>query len=285
MGIRGLLPFLRARWPHLFHDVDLADFDTVCVDTSIYVHKWVLGRDRRADPHAHVRGALMLVKCLRKCAVRPCFIYDGEPPDAKQGELDRRAAVRDGADAPVTPRHFVEVRDYLDLAGVAQARARGESDPYLTAMCRSGIADACMTEDMDMLVLGCPRVLTRVDVWHGRATMLVLDEILGALELTHAQFIDMCVMFGCDYVSTTIPKIGPVNAWKLIREYGTIENVFASTVLVCPAGFTYVVARGQFTAPPVRTIDAIAEVRPMESLRRRLREYGFDADSIDKLLS
>ena len=43
--------------------------------------------------------------------------------------------------------------------------------------------------------------------------------------MTHEQFIDLCILCGCDY-TTNIPGVGPVKAFKYISEEGgVIENV------------------------------------------------------------
>ena len=47
---------------------------------------------------------------------------------------------------------------------------------------------------------------------------------LEGLELTHDQFIDLCILLGCDYCNS-IRGVGPKTALKLIREHGTIEKI------------------------------------------------------------
>lgn len=42
--------------------------------------------------------------------------------------------------------------------------------------------------------------------------------------MTMEQFIDLCILLGCDYCPT-IRGIGPKKAHELIREHKTIENV------------------------------------------------------------
>ena len=44
------------------------------------------------------------------------------------------------------------------------------------------------------------------------------------LALTNEEFIDMCILCGCDY-SPKIEGIGPVKAYKFIQDHHTIENV------------------------------------------------------------
>ena len=41
--------------------------------------------------------------------------------------------------------------------------------------------------------------------------------------MTHEEFIDMCILCGCDYCPT-IPKVGSVRALKNIQEFKSIEN-------------------------------------------------------------
>ncbi|KAJ1558847.1 Elongation of fatty acids protein 2, partial [Nowakowskiella sp. JEL0078] len=39
--------------------------------------------------------------------------------------------------------------------------------------------------------------------------------------------VDLCILLGTDF-SITIPKVGPVTAFKLIRDHGNIEAILAS---------------------------------------------------------
>ena len=38
------------------------------------------------------------------------------------------------------------------------------------------------------------------------------------------EFIDLCILCGCDYAGR-IGGIGPVRAFKLMKEHGNLENV------------------------------------------------------------
>ncbi len=49
-----------------------------------------------------------------------------------------------------------------------------------------------------------------------------LADILSGLSLTMPQFIDMCILCGCDYADT-IRGIGPKKALKMIQDHGSIE--------------------------------------------------------------
>lgn len=76
------------------------------------------------------------------------------------------------------------------------------------------------------------------------------------------QFIDMCILLGCDYVDP-IPKVGPNTALKLIREHKTLANVVSEmksgslkSKYALPADYPYEDARRLFIEPDVRSADA-----------------------------
>jgi 5'-3' exonuclease len=51
-----------------------------------------------------------------------------------------------------------------------------------------------------------------------------LEVLLAELDLTMDQFIDLCIMCGCDYANN-IRGIGAVRALSLMKQHGSIEAV------------------------------------------------------------
>lgn len=47
--------------------------------------------------------------------------------------------------------------------------------------------------------------------------------MLKGFEMTMDEFIDLCIMCGCDYTHS-IGGIGPVKAFTLMKDHGTIEG-------------------------------------------------------------
>ena len=74
------------------------------------------------------------------------------------------------------------------------------------------------------------------------------------------QFIDLCILLGCDYVDP-IPKVGPNTALKMIREHGTLEKVVESiqkdvkSRYTIPADWPFQDARELFFHPDVRAAE------------------------------
>ena len=88
-----------------------------------------------------------------------------------------------------------------------------------------------------------------------------LDEILVRLELSLSQFIDFCILCGCDY-TTKIHRLGSETAYKLIKQHLNIENIIQNC---CGQGkrfkyeekFNYNMARQQFKNNYNNTINII----------------------------
>ena len=53
---------------------------------------------------------------------------------------------------------------------------------------------------------------------------LSLEAVLEGFGLTMEEFIDLCILCGCDYTKT-IFGVGPVKAYKYIKDLSTIEEV------------------------------------------------------------
>ena len=96
---------------------------------------------------------------------------------------------------------------------------------------------ATATEDMDALTFRTPKLLRKLTYSQtagkgkdGKARekqpVIELDteKVLTELGLSYDQFVDLCILCGCDYCST-IKGIGPKTALALIREHKSIENV------------------------------------------------------------
>ncbi|XP_011487108.2 flap endonuclease 1-like [Oryzias latipes] len=73
------------------------------------------------------------------------------------------------------------------------------------------------------------------------------------MDLTKEQFIDLCILLGCDYCGT-IKGIGPKRAVDLIRQHGCIEEILEnidSKKHSASEDWLYKEARGLFLKPEV----------------------------------
>jgi 5'-3' exonuclease len=86
---------------------------------------------------------------------------------------------------------------------------------------------AAGSEDMDTLTFNTPilyRHLTFSEAKKEPISEINLKLALEGLEMEMSQFIDLCILLGCDYLEP-IKGIGPKSALKLVREYGGLKGV------------------------------------------------------------
>ena len=117
-----------------------------------------------------------------------------------------------------------DVKEMLRLMGVPVIQAPGEAEAQCSYMCAKGKVDAVCTEDTDCLVFGASIMVRDVNNKKEPLTEINRQAALEGLKLTEEEFIDMCILCGCDY-SSKIEGIGPVKAYKFIQEMGCIEKV------------------------------------------------------------
>ena len=152
----------------------------------------------------------------------------------------------------LTKDHIDDIKQLLDLMGVSYVQANGEAEAYASEMCRQGMVDYVITEDMDTMAFGCPRMIrTCLDKSIKRKdiiSVIDLKSILTNFAMSYEQFIDMCILCGCDYCDT-LPKIGSQRAFQNIQKYGSIEQIIDSDNFEVPDSFRekYKPARDLFT--------------------------------------
>jgi flap endonuclease-1 len=129
----------------------------------------------------------------------------------------------------ISPEDFAKTRVLFDILKVPYLLAPCEAETMCADLCKRGIVDAVLTEDTDVLAYECPIFLSKINT-NGTCMRIKYDEVLEALELTKEAFLDMCIMFSCDY-NKNIPKVGCKGSYKYIKEYESIEAIQANTTL------------------------------------------------------
>ncbi|CCL98226.1 uncharacterized protein FIBRA_00220 [Fibroporia radiculosa] len=196
------------------------------------------------------------VRLLQHYRIKPYIVFDGGPLPAKQGTESDRKKRRDEnlarANAlaaqgkhgqareyyvkciDVTPQMAYQLIKALRAESVPYVVAPYEADAQLAYLERIGIVDGIITEDSDLLVFGCKKVLFKLDptsatiICVSRADFAsVTSGSSGGISLlgwSDVQFRSMAILSGCDYLPS-IQGIGLKTAHSLLRKYKTVENV------------------------------------------------------------
>lgn len=150
----------------------------------------------------------------------------------------------------IRSEHINAAKQLLSYFGVPCIVAQSEAESLCAVLCKKGIVDATISEDMDVLATGGCILLKNFTMEKGgRVTEVCLKGVLDGLEMTFDQFLDMCILCGCDYTGK-IGGVGPMNAYKLIKDYGTMEeamkHINANAKYHVPTDFDFVTSRMLF---------------------------------------
>lgn len=123
-------------------------------------------------------------------------------------------------------------------------------------MIQAGLVHHVATEDMDALTFKTTNLLRRLTMPEARklpVQELSYEKVIKMLNLTHEQFVDLCILLGCDYVPN-IKGIGPKKAIELIRQHKSLEAIIKSlkgSKYAVPENWEYEGARQLFLDPEV----------------------------------
>ncbi len=303
MGIKGLMKLISDNVPSAVKTQDIKNYfgRAVAIDASMSLYQFLVAV--RAGPDAsnlandagevtsHLNGMFYRTIRMMSNGVKPVYVFEGVAPVLKRGELDRRRDLREKAAEDlkkaeeaedqeaankfrsrlvrVTPEHNADVKRLLRLMGVPVVEATGEAEATCAALARAGKVYAAATEDMDALTFGATRLVRHMTFSDARDEPIVeieLAAVLSGLNLTMTQFIDMCILCGCDYTGT-VRGIGPGRALKLITEHGSMEGALAAladarnkageAAYEIPENFLHAEAHAVFKDPDVVDVDSV----------------------------
>jgi len=162
--------------------------------------------------------------------------------------------------------------------GVAVVDAPSEAEASCAELVKQGKAHASATEDLDCLTFGTPVLIRNFFFGDSQKRPILEVNLKTALEQLNCnmkEFIDFCILSGCDYCDT-IRGVGVETAFKLIKQHGTIEKVVSELMdqdkFKVPEGFRYAAAREIFNTIEVVDKDVDA------------KQGKFDAEGFTKYL-
>ena len=193
----------------------------------------------------------------------------------------------------VTSKHIESTKNLCQYFGIPFIVSKGEAESLLGHLCREEILDGCISEDTDVLVNGGKIFLRSVCADKNAVDEYCLEGIMTALDVNYNEFIDICILCGCDY-TTKINGMGPLNAHKVIKKYKTIE-VFKEACenkkekYIIPDGFDFIRARELFnTSSKDDNRDEIKNIMKMSipkitELRELLKETKLHKKYFDEI--
>jgi len=249
MGIKNLNSFLRDNCPESIKCVSLAELSgkKIAVDISIYVYKY-------AGEESVIENIYLMLATFRYYNIIPIFIFDGKPPSEKKELLlkrreDKREAeneynklknILESTEAIdedkkeeimanmdilkkkfvyVTRRQIEKVKEMIRAYGLTYYDAPREADELCAMLVAKKKVWACLSEDMDMFVYGCRRVVRYLSLLNHTAVLYDTKNILNELGITLKEFREICVLSGTDYNIVNDDEHNLIKTLKLFRKY------------------------------------------------------------------
>ena len=125
----------------------------------------------------------------------------------------------------ITKDDIANIYKIFQVFKIPYIKAKGEADFLCAKLYTEGIVLTCLSSDTDLLPLGCGSV---VQFKKGVLYEYDLDYILEKLQIDYIQFVDFCILLGCDYIKT-LPNIDSKIAYIYIKKFKTIENIIRRT--------------------------------------------------------
>lgn len=255
MGVSGLLQQLK----EIQTKQSLSSYKgkTLAVDTYGWLHRGLIlcAQDLCTDAptRGYVTSVMKKVDMLRHFGVEPYMVFDGLPLPTKEGthveRRQKREKAREAAAqylkkgdrksawkefmkaAEVTPEMAKSIMVELDRKNVKYVVAPYEADPQMVYLEKIGKVDGILSEDSDLLVFGCRKLITKLNDYGecieiDRANLHRVGK-LGLDKYTSAQWRLVAILSGCDYTKG-IPGVGLKTAFNTVAKIQSLDKIILS---------------------------------------------------------
>jgi flap endonuclease-1 len=312
MGIRNLNKFIKENSANGYTKINISDLEdkVIAIDTSLILYQFLIAiksnddlKNKDGKVTSHIHAILTKILTYIKKRIYPIFVFDGKPPEIKTKTLQHRNQLKKKAlqnlendlsedekkkmlkrSLKITEEQISECKEILNILGIPYIESPTEADPQCAYLVKEGIADAVISEDMDLLTFGTSKLIrgssNKLEIYN-------LDIILKELKLTYDEFIELSILFGCDYCHT-IKKIGVKRAYELILKYKNIKSIKELDKYEFPDNYNYQEIIDYFKNPPVLKIKSndIKWCPPkLDLLKDKLiKDYGYDPNNVENII-
>lgn len=257
MGIKFLNKIMRDNCDQSIWQINISELSgkKIAIDISIYLYKY-------ESNNTLLESIYLMLAIFRENNIIPIFIFDGKPPPEKKELLQKRREdkaaakneynklksqleeINDDTDTYekneivatmdqlkkqfvyITHEKIEKVKELIRAYGATYYDAPGEADELCALLVIKKKVWACLSEDMDLFVYGCNRVLRYFSLVNQSFVLYYTKGILASLNMTQKEFREICVLSGTDYninannnLKTNSNIITLPNTIKLFRKY------------------------------------------------------------------
>ena len=250
MGIRNLNRYLKESCPDSIRCINLVELSgkRIAVDISIYLYRY-------EAENALLENMYVMLSIFRHYNIIPIFIFDGKPPPEKKELLNKRKEEREDAQeeyeklkkllesnneynykqdiitsmdklkrqiVQMNKEKIEKVKALIRAYGAIYYDALGEADELCALLVIKKKVWACLSEDMDLFVYGCTRVLRYFSLIGHTVVLYYTKGILEELDMTQKEFKEVCILSGTDYnidADGNNEKVNLTQTFKYFRKF------------------------------------------------------------------
>ncbi len=217
--------------------------------------------DSKGRITSHLTGLFSRFSNLMEKGIKFVFVFDGEPPELKKKERERRNKLKQEAkdlyekakqeqdienmkkyaarSVFLTEEMIKEAKQLIKAMGMPVVEAPSEGEAQAAHLVKRGDAYAVLSQDADSLLNESPRMIRNLSITTRRKMpgqynhkktepeLIKLKENLEELKINQDQLIILSILVGTDYNYGGVKGIGPKKAMKLIEKHkDNYEKIF-----------------------------------------------------------
>lgn len=277
MGIPVLFKIIEENAPDAitYKDIEQYRGKIIAIDAYQTIHRIIrnLVKDGKLMKNAVIHAVWFKHVSFLKYGIKAIWIFDGKPPNEKEEILKKRREVKEKAEEAletkdlsneerdkmvkrtigITVDDIKDIKRLLELAKVPFVLSKSEADSQCAAFTGEPYnAYGVATEDSDVLAFGAKRMLKAFtnhtkkgkDGKKKKIIEIDLEKTIEGLGFeNYYQFVQYCVLLGCDYCNSRIsvsvrhskeynePRSWAEQARKRLIKFKNIEGVIQSCIV------------------------------------------------------
>ena len=254
MGIRQLNKLLSEYTDDSIREINLNKYSgkRIAIDISIYLYKFL---HYNGD---YLYGLLNQIIKLSFYKIKPIYVFDGKSPKQKENVIHQRKSkvensykqidilkkiLKDTSDQKIIDEIHEKLdslkkktihinyqiidncKHLLKLLNIPYVESISEAEHLCSYLVNKNIVYACLSEDTDLIPLGCKRVCKQLYFRKNTVIEYNVDKILEELQIDHRGLVDLCILCGTDYNTQHFKGINYELAYYLIHKYKYISDI------------------------------------------------------------
>jgi flap endonuclease-1 len=215
--------------------------------------------DKQGRITSHLSGLFYRNINLLQEGIKPVYVFDGEPPELKQAEIEKRKEAKRTAEqnyktakssedikgmgkyagrfVKITDEIIEESKELLTALGIPVIQSPGEGEAEAATLARAEKVWAAASQDYDALLYGTPFLVRNLTLARRRKTpsgiyidvkpeLIEFQDVVNKLQIDKDQLICLAILVGTDYNPGGVKGLGQKRALEIVQKYKYPVEIF-----------------------------------------------------------